>query len=137
MNRAFLLGNIGQDPELRYTGSGTAVLNIRMATSERYKDRQSDEWKESTEWHSVTVWDKRAEALSKFLRKGSKILVEGTIQTRSYEGRDGTKRYSTEIKARDIVLLDKREDGERQERPTNYGPVDGHPSAGHGDNWDD
>jgi len=122
MNKIFLLGNVGQDPELRHTGGGTAVLNIRMATSETYRDKQTGEKKETTEWHSVCIWDKRAEALSKFIRKGSKILVEGSLQTRSWE-KDGEKRYSTEVKAFNIELLDKKPDtgGGQQQQPQGGG----------------
>lgn len=116
MNKVILIGNVGQDPELRHSSSGTAVLNIRMATSERYKDKQSGETKETTEWHSVVIWDRRAEALSKFIRKGSKIMVDGTLQTRSWE-KDGEKRYSTEVKAFNIELLDKKPaDGEQRQQ---------------------
>ncbi len=132
-----MLGNVGQDPELRYTNSGTAVLNLRLATSERYKDRETDEWKESTDWHNVVIWSARAEALGKILRKGSEILVEGSIHTRSYEGRDGSKRYSTEVKAREIELCGSKPsgDGKREQAPAHgHGPVDGHP-GGDNDDW--
>ena len=98
-----LLGNLGQDPELRYTQGGSAVLNMRLATTETYFDRDRNK-KERTDWHNVVVWGKRAEALSKILGKGSSIFVEGSIRTSSFEGRDGQKRYRTEISARNIVL---------------------------------
>lgn len=103
LNRVMLMGNLGQDPELRYTQSGQAVLNMRLATTETYFDRDRNK-KERTEWHSVVIWGKRAEALSKFLRKGSSLFVEGSIRNSSYEGKDGQKRYKTEISARDIIL---------------------------------
>ena len=103
LNRVMLLGNLGQDPELRYTQSGQAVLNLRLATTEIYFDRDRNK-KERTEWHSVVVWGKRAEALSKFLRKGSSLFVEGSIRNSSYEGKDGQKRYKTEISAKEIIL---------------------------------
>ena len=103
LNRVMLLGNLGADPELRMTNGGQAVLKLRLATSESYLDRDRTR-KERTEWHSVTVWGKRAEALSKFLSKGSRIFVEGSIRTSNYEDREGVKRYRTEVVARDIIL---------------------------------
>lgn len=103
LNRVTLLGNLGQDPELRFTQSGEAVLNIRMATTETYLDRNKER-KEATEWHTVVVWGKRGEGLSKVLRKGDRILVEGGLSTRSWEDKEGNKRYSTEVKARNVVL---------------------------------
>lgn len=104
INRAQLLGNIGQDPELRYTQSGQAVLNMRLATSERYK-APDGEWKERTDWHSVVVWGKRGEALSKILTKGSMVFIEGSIRHSSFEGRDGQKRNRTEINAREVIIV--------------------------------
>lgn len=104
LNRVMLLGNLGADPELRYTQGGSAVLNIRLATTESYLDRDRVR-KERTDWHSVVVWGKRAEGLSKILSKGSSIFVEGSLRTSSYEARDGSgKRYRTEINARNILL---------------------------------
>ncbi len=103
LNRAMLLGNLGQDPELRYTQGGRAVLNMRLATTESYLDRDGNR-KERTDWHNVVVWGKRAEALGKFLHKGSSIFVEGSIRTSSFEGRDGQKRWKTEVNARNILL---------------------------------
>ncbi len=102
LNKVMLFGNLGANPELRYTKGGQAVLNIRLATNERYKD-QSGEWKERTEWHRVIVWGKRADALSKILSKGSSIFVEGSLRTSSWE-KDGTKHYKTEVNAFNILL---------------------------------
>jgi len=104
LNKAMLIGNLGQDPELRYTQGGKAVLNMRLATSESYQDRDGNR-KERTDWHSVVLWGKRAEALSKFLAKGARIFVEGSIRTSSFEGRDGQKRWKTEVNARNVILL--------------------------------
>lgn len=103
LNKVMLLGNLGAEPELRQTQNGGAVLKLRLATGERYKDRDG-EWKERTEWHNVVVWGKRAEALGRILRKGSSLLVEGSLRTSSYEAQDGSKRYSTEINARNVLL---------------------------------
>jgi len=113
MNRVTLIGNLGQDPELKYTKNGTALLNIRLATSESYVTRDGER-KERTDWHRVVVWDKRAEGLNKCLEKGSKICVEGRIQTRKWEDQDGNKKYMTEIVATNVVLLGGK--GERSER---------------------
>lgn len=125
MNRAILIGNLGADPELKFLQNGQAVLRLRLATTERYKDKAGDT-KESTEWHTVVLWGKRAEALHKILHKGKTIAVEGRIQTRSWEDKDGGKRYSTEINASDVHLLGGRggdggERGSRGERPSTQG----------------
>lgn len=102
MNKAILLGNLGADPELRMTPGGQAILKLRLATTESYLDK-SNTRQERTEWHSVTVWGKRGEGLAKVLSKGSQILIEGRIQTSTYE-KDGEKRYRTEINATDVKL---------------------------------
>ncbi len=102
LNKVMLLGNLGADPELRVTQGGQAILKLRLATSETYLDRNNAR-QERTEWHSVTMWGKRGEALSKFLTKGERIFVEGRISTSSYE-KDGEKRYRTEVIANNIIL---------------------------------
>ncbi len=102
LNRVMLLGNLGADPELRMTGGGQAVLKLRMATSESYLDRNNAR-QERTEWHSITIWGKRAEGLAKILTKGDRLFVEGRIETSSYE-KDGEKRYRTEVVATNVVL---------------------------------
>src|ERR1700712_4168430 len=105
LNRAILVGNLGMDPELKFTTGGQAVLRIRLATSDSYLSK-TGERQERTEWHTVTVWGKRAEALNKILSKGRTIWVEGRIQTRSWEdAKDGSKRYATEINAQNIGLV--------------------------------
>ena len=103
LNRVMLLGNLGADPELRMTPSGQAVLKLRLATSESYLDRNKVR-QERTEWHSVVIWGRRAEALSKILSKGSRLFVEGGLRTSSYDDRDGNKRYKTEIVANNVIL---------------------------------
>ena len=103
LNRVTLLGNLGADPELRMTGSGQAVLNMRLATTESYLDKNKAR-QERTEWHNVVVWGKRAEGLIKILGKGDRILVEGGLRTSSYE-KDGDKRYKTDVVATNVVLL--------------------------------
>jgi single-strand DNA-binding protein len=104
LNRAILVGNLGMDPELKFTQGGQAVLRIRLATSESYMNK-AGERQDRTEWHTVIVWGKRAEALNKILSKGRTIWVEGRIQTRSWEDKDGGKRYATEINANNIGLV--------------------------------
>lgn len=106
LNRVVLIGNLGADPELRFTQNNQGVLSIRMATTESYFDKESNERKELTEWHSVVVWGKRGEALNKILSKGSRIAVEGKLKTRSWDDKNGGgKRYATDIVASNIVLL--------------------------------
>lgn len=102
LNKVMLLGNLGADPELKMTSGGQAVLRLRLATTESYLDRNNAR-QERTEWHSITLWGKRAEALAKFLTKGERIFVEGGLRTSSYE-KDGEKRYRTEINATNIIL---------------------------------
>ena len=104
LNKVMLLGNLGQDPELRYTQGGQAVLNLRIATNESYLNKDGQR-QERTEWHAVIIWGKRGEGLSKVLSKGKQIFVEGRLQTRSWEDKQGNKRYTTEIVANDVVLL--------------------------------
>lgn len=113
LNRVILLGNLGQDPELRFTQNGQGVLNLRMACSERFKDRDG-EFQERTEWVTVTVWGARAAALSKLLNKGEAVCVEGRLQTRSWE-KDGVKRYSTEVVANNVVMLGGAQKKQQQE----------------------
>jgi len=110
LNRVMLLGNLGADPELRFTQGGQAVLNLRLATTESYMDRDRQR-QERTDWHSIVVWGKRAEALAKILSKGSKLFVEGSLRTRSWEGQDGQKRYKTEVNAMNIILTGSRPRG--------------------------
>ena len=104
LNRVMLLGHLGQDPELRMTPSGQAVLNMRLATTESYLDRNKVR-QERTEWHSIALWGKRAEALSKYLTKGTGLFIEGGLRTRSYEDRDGNKRYRTEVVATNVIFV--------------------------------
>lgn len=120
VNRAILAGHLGLDPELKYTQDGRAILRFRLATSESYVDLNGER-KDRTDWHTVVVWGKRAEALSNILVKGQAVFVEGRIQTRSWEDKDGTKRYATEVKVSNLSLLD-RYDG--QKRPTSAGQTD-------------
>lgn len=103
-NKAILVGNLGTDPELKAIDNGNSVLSFRMATSKNWTDKTGAK-KEKTEWHNIKIWGKRAEALNKYLSKGSKVFIEGEITTRQWEDKDGGKRYTTDIVASEIVLL--------------------------------
>ncbi len=109
INKVILVGNLGQDPELRYTGSGTAVCNMRLATNESYKDANG-QMVDKTEWHSVVAWSRLAEICGEYLKKGSQVYFEGSLQTRSYDDKDGNTKWVTEIKAREMLILSGRGD---------------------------
>ena len=111
INKAILVGNLGRDPEMRYTQDGQAVANFTVATSERWTDRNTNERREQTEWHRVVCFRRLAEICGEYLHKGSKVYIEGRLQTRSWEGQDGQTRYTTEIVARDMKMLDSRGGG--------------------------
>ncbi len=113
INRATLLGNLTRDPELRYTPSGTPVLNFSLVTNRRYKDKTTDQWMDSPEYHDITVWQ-QAEGLAARLQKGTRVYVEGRISTRSYD-KNGEKRYRTDINADNVILLDRLKDGKAKE----------------------
>jgi single-strand DNA-binding protein len=108
VNKAILIGNLGADPEIRYTPSGSCVANLRLATSETWKDKQTGERHEWTEWHRVVFFGKQAEVVKDYVRKGSKIYVEGQIKTRKWTDKAGVERYTTEIHGRLLQLLDKK-----------------------------
>ena len=109
VNKVILVGHLGRDAETKFTPSGVSVTRFSVATSRRWKDQQSGEWKEETDWHNVSLW--RAENLSQYLTKGKQVYVEGRLQTRSYEDKDGQKKYSTEVVADDVLLLGGRGEG--------------------------
>ncbi|MFT5367490.1 MAG: single-strand DNA-binding protein [Candidatus Latescibacterota bacterium] len=111
VNKVIILGNVGADPELRYTPGGAAVTNFNIATNESWTDNNSEK-QERTEWHRIVVWGRLAEICNQYLRKGSKVYVEGRLQTRSWEGQDGQKRYTTEVVAREMQMLDGRGEAE-------------------------
>lgn len=105
VNKVILVGNLGADPEVRYLPSGDAVANIRLATTDRYKDKASGEFKEMTEWHRVAFFGRLAEIVNEYLKKGSSVYIEGRIRTRKWQGQDGQDRYSTEIVADQMQML--------------------------------
>lgn len=107
INKAILVGNLGKDPEMRYTPNGVPVCSFPMATSETYKDRNTGERITQTEWHNIVIWRGMAETAEKYLKKGSQVFIEGKIKTRSWEDQQGQKRYTTEIVADVMQLLDR------------------------------
>ncbi|MFC1608409.1 single-stranded DNA-binding protein [Candidatus Latescibacterota bacterium] len=107
LNKVILIGNLGADPEIKYAASGTAIANLRLATSENRKNREG-EWEDITEWHRITMFGKQAETCKDYLRKGSKIYIEGRIQTRSWDDKNGQKQYMTEIVGNTMIMLDSR-----------------------------
>jgi single-strand DNA-binding protein len=111
VNKVILVGNLGADPEVRYLPSGDAVANIRLATTDRYKDKASGDFKEMTEWHRVSFFGRLAEIVSEYLKKGSSVYIEGRIRTRKWQAQDGTDRYSTEIVADQMQMLGGRSGG--------------------------
>jgi single-strand DNA-binding protein len=130
LNKVILIGNLGRDPELRYTQSGQAVANFTLATNESWTNR-SGEREERTEWHRIVAWAKLAEFCGEYLAKGKQIYVEGRLQTRDWEDKDGNKRYTTEIKADKLLMLGARSDAGYQppaDEPRKGGP--GEPTPG-------
>jgi single-strand DNA-binding protein len=113
VNKVILVGNIGADPETRYLPSGDAVANIRLATTDRYKDKSSGEMKEQTEWHRVSFFGRLAEIVNEYLKKGSSVYIEGRIRTRKWTDQAGQERYSTEIVAEQMQMLGGRSTGDR------------------------
>jgi single-strand DNA-binding protein len=112
VNKVILVGNVGQDPEVKYTASGVPVAKLSLATNERFKDR-NDAWQDRTEWHTVVAWQRLAEIVGEYARKGSKLYIEGKMQTSTWEDKQSGKRnYRTEIVAQDIVLLGSRDNGQ-------------------------
>ena len=107
VNKVILIGNLGADPEVRHLQNGAAVANFRIATSETYKDKTTGEKREQTEWHSIVAWRGLAEITEKYVRKGSKVYIEGKLRTRKWQDKDGVERYTTEIHADEMNMLDR------------------------------
>ncbi|HEV2133704.1 MAG TPA: single-stranded DNA-binding protein [Terracidiphilus sp.] len=118
VNKVFLLGNVGRDPEIRSTGGGKMVANFSLATAERYKDQQGN-WQERTEWHNIVVYERLAEIVRDYVKKGSKLFIEGRLNTRNWEDKEfaGRKVYRTEIVVNELSLLSAREEGAGSSRP--------------------
>ena len=128
LNRVQIIGNLGTDPELRSTPSGARVANLSVATSRRWNDRQGQP-QEKTEWHRVIFWEKLAEVCEKYLKRGDRVYVEGSIEYRQYEGKDGQTRYITEIRGREMIMLGGRgENAQVDSSSRSAGPSRGGPS---------
>ncbi|SME89241.1 single-stranded DNA-binding protein [Desulfovibrio gilichinskyi] len=115
MNKVIIIGRIGQDPEIKYTPSGQAVANFSVATDEGYKDKDSGQKVEKTEWHNVVAWRGTAEFVSKYLGKGRLVMVEGKLQTEKWQDKNGQDRYTTKIQTSNVQALDKQDDAGQQE----------------------
>ena len=127
LNKVMLIGNLGADPDNRYMPSGKAVTNISVATSKRWKDRDSGEQKEATEWHKVAAFGRLAEVMAEYLRKGSKVYIEGSLRTRKWQDQQGNDRWTTEIICDQMTMLDTRRQGAASQQPSeSYTP----PSSG-------
>lgn len=113
VNKVILVGNLGQDPETKYLPSGGAVTNVTVATSESWKDKTSGQQKERTEWHRVVFFNRLGEIAGEYLRKGGKVYIEGSLRTRKWQAQDGQDRYTTEIVASEMQMLDSRQDGQQ------------------------
>lgn len=130
VNKVILIGNVGVDPEIRTTEGGVKVARVRLATTERLFDRQANEAKEHTEWHTITLWRGLADVVDKYVKKGSQIYIEGRLRTREWMDKENNKRYSTEILADTMNLLGRRSDNPAAEGTSAYGSSQSAPSYG-------
>jgi len=142
VNKVIIIGNLGKDPEVRYLPSGDAVANITVATTDRYKDKQTGEAKEITEWHRINFFGRQAEVAGQYLRKGSQVYVEGSLRTRKWTDKDGQEKYSTEIRADNMQMLGGKHEGQssapaRQQPAPQNKPAGVKPSTGFDDMDDD
>jgi len=140
INKVILVGNLGQDPDTRYMPSGSAVTNLRIATSEQWKDKQTGEQKERTEWHSVAMFGRLAEISAEYLRKGSQVYIEGKLRTRKWQDKQGNDRWTTEVIADEMQMLGGRGGGGGAAPMSSQdsGPPRGnYPDSGGGDEFDD
>jgi len=124
INKVILVGNLGNDPEVRYMPSGGAVANLTIATSETWKDKESGQKVEKTEWHRVVMFNRLGEIAGEYLKKGSKVYIEGKLQTRKWQDKDGQDRYTTEIVASEMQMLDSRESAPQSQQAPQSTPVD-------------
>lgn len=136
VNKVIIVGNLGQDPETRYTGAGSAITNISVATSESWKDKQTNQNQEKTEWHRIVFFNRLAEIAGEYLTKGSKVYIEGKLQTRKWQDQNGQDKYTTEIVAKEMQMLDsgegnsQRNTGMSAPAQGNYGVVQSQQNAG-------
>ena len=136
VNKVIIVGNLGQDPETRYMPSGSAVTNVRIATNESWKDKQTGEQKDRTEWHSVAMFGRLAEIAAEYLRKGSQVYIEGKLRTRKWQDKDGNDRYTTEIIADEMQMLGSRSGGGAPAM-SDSPPASAPPPQASGDDFDD
>ncbi len=137
INKAILIGNLGADPEIRHTQGGNAVANLSLATSETWRDKSTGETRENTEWHRVVMFGRLGEIAGEYLKKGSKVYIEGRLQTRKWQDRDGNDRYTTEIVGNEMQMLDSRGGGDaggfdqrpQQSAPPQQAPAQGAPAG--------
>ena len=133
VNKAIIVGNLGRDPEIRYSANGNAFASISIATSERWKDKNTGEQQEKTEWHRVKLFGKLAELAGEYLKKGSQVYIEGRLQTTKYQDKEGVDRWSTDIVARDMTFLGGRSGGDSQGGPPpDYSQAEAAPASGSG-----
>jgi len=116
LNKAMIIGRLGKDPEIRYTTSGLAIANFSIATSEEWKDKESNEKKERTEWHRIVAFGKLGEICGEYLSKGKQVYIEGRIQTRSWDDKEGNRKYTTEIVASDVQFLERKDSGDSSKK---------------------
>jgi single-strand DNA-binding protein len=128
VNKVVLVGNLGKDPEMRYMPNGSAVANLTLATTESWKDKQTGERKDKTEWHRLTVFNRLGEMCGEYLKKGAKIYVEGKLQTRKWQGQDGQDRYTTEVVVSEIQMMDSRNPAQGQGQYQANAPQQGAPA---------
>jgi single-strand DNA-binding protein len=122
VNKVIIVGNLGQDPETKFTAGGTAITNISVATSESWKDKQTGQSQERTEWHRIVFFNRLAEIAGEYLKKGSKVYIEGALRTRKWQDQSGQDRYTTEIVANEMQMLDSRNDGDSSGAGHNRAP---------------
>jgi single-strand DNA-binding protein len=141
INKVILVGNLGNDPDIRYTAGGAAVANISVATTDSWKDKETGEQQDRTEWHRVVFFARLAEVVGEYLRKGSQVYIEGRLQTRKWQDKSGNDRYSTEIVANEMQMLGGRGGGgqsnEQAPPPMSENPADSRPTAAGNDFVDD
>jgi single-strand DNA-binding protein len=137
INKVILIGNLGKDPEVRYMANGGAVCNVTLATTESWKDKQSGEQKDKTEWHNIVFYRRLAEIAGEYLRKGSQIYVEGKLQTRKWQDKSGNDRYTTEIIANEMQMLGSRGGGSADFGGSSTSASQPAPAAAGGDDFDD
>lgn len=136
INKAIIVGNLGADPEIRYTQNGSPVATFNVATTERWRDKENNQ-QESTEWHRIVAWRKLAEICGEYLHKGSRVYIEGKIQTRKWQDQSGNDRYTTEIVAREMKMLDRRESGAGSSAGASQDRSSSEPSSSYHDMGDD